>query len=66
MAALLHLPGGTHDASELVEALLTIDNASFFHAANPRTITDQQLYDGITREFATWVAAARAAGIITT
>ncbi|MGW4728890.1 VWA domain-containing protein [Streptomyces shenzhenensis] len=41
-----------------------VDNASFFHAANPRTVTDADLYDGITREFAQWLTAARAAGIL--
>ncbi|WP_079054194.1 VWA domain-containing protein, partial [Streptomyces graminilatus] len=42
----------------------TVDNASFFHAANPGTVTDGELYDGITREFATWLSAARTAGIV--
>lgn len=41
-----------------------VDNASFFHAANPHAVTDAQLYDGITREFAGWLTAARAAGVI--
>lgn len=41
-----------------------VDNASFFHAANPHAVTDEQLYDGITREFAGWLTAARAAGVI--
>lgn len=41
-----------------------VDNASFFHAANPHAVTDGQLYDGITREFAGWLTAARAAGIL--
>jgi hypothetical protein len=41
----------------------TVDNASFFHAANPHAVTDAQLYDGITGEFASWLQAARAAGI---
>jgi hypothetical protein len=41
-----------------------VDNASFFHAANPHAVSDSQLYDGITREFAGWLTAARAAGIL--
>lgn len=41
-----------------------VDNASFFHAANPRAVTDEQLYDGITHEYAGWLAAATAAGIV--
>lgn len=41
-----------------------VDNASFFHAANPSAVTDEALYDGITREFAQWITAARAARII--
>lgn len=41
-----------------------VDNASFFHAANPHAVTDAQLYDGITAEFAGWLTAARAAGIL--
>jgi hypothetical protein len=41
-----------------------VDNASFFHAAIPHAVTDSQLYDGITREFAGWLTAARAAGIL--
>lgn len=41
-----------------------VDNASFFHAANPQAVTDAQLYDGITGEFAGWLSAARAAGIL--
>ncbi|MBK3631598.1 VWA domain-containing protein [Streptomyces sp. MBT97] len=42
-----------------------VDNAAFFHAANPHTVTDEQLYDGITSQFAQWLTAARAAGILT-
>lgn len=41
-----------------------VDNASFFHARDPRTVTDAELYDGITREYSGWLAAATAAGII--
>lgn len=43
----------------------TVDNASFFHAARPATVTDAELYDGITREYAQWLTAARSAGILT-
>lgn len=42
----------------------TVDNASFFHARDPHAVTDAALYDGITGEFAGWLAAARAAGIL--
>jgi hypothetical protein len=41
-----------------------IDNASFFHAARPNRISDADLYDGITAEYAQWLTAARNAGII--
>lgn len=41
-----------------------VDNASFFHAANPHQVTDADLYDGITHEYAGWLAAATAAGIV--
>ncbi|MEU8136073.1 VWA domain-containing protein [Streptodolium elevatio] len=41
-----------------------VDNASFFHAANPRAVTDEALYDGLTSEFASWLADARNAGIV--
>jgi hypothetical protein len=41
-----------------------VDNASFFHAANPRAVSDEALYDGLTSEFAQWLTAARAAGIV--
>ena len=41
-----------------------VDNASFFHAADPHRVSDAELYDGITREFAGWLTAARAAGIV--
>ncbi|MDT6983705.1 VWA domain-containing protein [Streptomyces lusitanus] len=42
-----------------------VDNASYFHAgARPQDIPDSQLYDGITGEFATWLPAARAAGVL--
>jgi hypothetical protein len=40
-----------------------VDNASFFHARDPHRVSDEQLYDGITHEYAGWLAAATAAGI---
>jgi uncharacterized protein YegL len=42
----------------------TVDNASFFHAADPQTVSDEDLYDGLTGEFAQWLTAARTAGIV--
>ncbi|MFF0790409.1 VWA domain-containing protein [Streptomyces spiralis] len=41
-----------------------VDNASFFHARDPHRVTDEQLYDGITHEYASWLAAATTAGIV--
>jgi uncharacterized protein with von Willebrand factor type A (vWA) domain len=41
-----------------------VDNASFFHARDPHRVTDAELYDGITHEYAGWLAAAHAAGIV--
>lgn len=41
-----------------------VDNASFFHAAEPRNTTDEALYDGITGQYAGWLAEARRAGIV--
>lgn len=41
-----------------------VDNASFFHARDPHAVTDAALYDGITHEYAGWLTAARAAGIV--
>lgn len=41
-----------------------VDNASFFHARDPHTVSDTALYDGITHEYAGWLAAASAAGIL--
>lgn len=41
-----------------------VDNASFYHAQDPLSTSDSDLYDGITGEFATWIATATAAGII--
>ncbi|MYR93069.1 MULTISPECIES: VWA domain-containing protein [unclassified Streptomyces] len=41
-----------------------VDNASFFHARDPRAVPDADLYDGITAQYGQWLTAARAAGII--
>ncbi|MFJ8992655.1 VWA domain-containing protein [Streptomyces sp. NPDC102279] len=41
-----------------------VDNASFFHAADPHNVSDAQLYDAITGEYAQWITAAKAAGIL--
>ncbi|GAA2946477.1 MULTISPECIES: VWA domain-containing protein [Streptomyces] len=43
-----------------------VDNASFFHARDPHTVTDTELYDGITAQYSQWLTDARAAGIIRT
>jgi hypothetical protein len=57
--------GGRVQFLELLDTLSgrTVDNASFFHAARPAAVSDADLYDGITREYAQWLTAARAAGI---
>lgn len=31
------------------------DNVSHFNASDPSRVTDEELYDGITREFASWI-----------
>ncbi|MFD7537463.1 VWA domain-containing protein [Streptomyces sp. NPDC059819] len=41
-----------------------VDNASFFHAGDPHDVSDETLYDGLTQEYATWLAAATDAGIV--
>lgn len=41
-----------------------VDNASFFHAIYPHRVSDAELYDGLTRGYAGWLAAATAAGIV--
>ncbi|MGW0566124.1 VWA domain-containing protein [Streptomyces tauricus] len=41
-----------------------VDNASFFHAADPHNVSDEALYDGITSQYAAWLTAARTEGIV--
>lgn len=42
-----------------------VDNAGYFHAgAAPSGLADSVLYDGITREYGTWLAAARSKGLL--
>lgn len=41
-----------------------VDNASFFHARDPHAVSDAELYDGITHEYGSWLAAATAAGVL--
>lgn len=41
-----------------------VDNASLFHAGTTASVTHAELYDGITGEYATWLTAARRAGIV--
>jgi len=41
-----------------------VDNASFFHARDPQRVSDAELYDGITSQYADWLAAARGAGVL--
>ena len=48
-----------------VPAKRVVDNAGFFTAGkDPRSIPDGELYDRLTAEFADWLAAGRAQGII--
>ncbi|MET8605723.1 VWA domain-containing protein [Streptomyces rubiginosohelvolus] len=41
-----------------------VDNASHFPAPDPLNVPDSALYDGITRQFGPWLAAARAERIL--
>ncbi|MFD4921199.1 VWA domain-containing protein [Streptomyces goshikiensis] len=41
-----------------------VDNASFFHARDPYQVSDAELYDGLTSQYAGWLTAATAAGIV--
>lgn len=41
-----------------------VDNVGFFHAADPRRVSDAELYDGLTRDFGPWLTAARRTGIL--
>ncbi|WP_433548128.1 VWA domain-containing protein [Streptomyces sp. CA-294286] len=42
-----------------------VDNAGYFHAGeNPSALSDADLYDQLLREFPSWLAAARAQGVL--
>ncbi|MBD2818903.1 VWA domain-containing protein [Streptomyces parvulus] len=48
-----------------VPAKRVVDNAGFFHAGrDPLALSDTELYDRLVGEFPTWLAAARAKGIV--
>lgn len=56
---------GHSEVAFLQELGRVVDNASYFHAgARPQHLPDSALYDGITREFGTWLTAARAQGVL--
>lgn len=41
-----------------------MDNAGFFHAADPDQVSDADLYTGIVRDLPAWLTDSRAAGIV--
>ena len=41
-----------------------IDNAGFFHATDPKSMSPETLYDNILSEFPQWLAQARRQGIV--
>ncbi|MFE6160626.1 vWA domain-containing protein [Streptomyces sp. NPDC056486] len=50
-----------------VPAERVVDNAGFFHAGKkPHKVPDEHLYDQLLGEFPSWLAAARARGIVRT
>lgn len=63
---------GPHDSHEFaaLRGLDTlsgrvVDNAGFFGTGDqPRNMLNENVYDNLTREFSTWIRAARAAGIL--
>lgn len=48
-----------------VPAKRCVDNAGFFAAGpHPRALSDDEVYEGITAEFPSWLRAARTAGVL--
>ncbi|MFJ8676827.1 VWA domain-containing protein [Streptomyces sp. NPDC093589] len=41
-----------------------IDNTGFFHVPDPNSLSDDALYDGVTKQFGPYLAAAEAQGIL--